>query len=56
MLYYVGYLDEKNSRVPTQSTMCINLYTVNVLNLLFAPSVAIYSLNMSNIYMWINAK
>ena len=26
------------TRVSTQSTMCINLYTVNVLNLLFARS------------------
>ena len=42
MLSYVGYLDEKNHRVPTQSTMCINHNTVNVLNLLFAPTVAIY--------------
>ena len=42
MLCYVGYLDEKNHRVPTKSTMYINHYTVNVLNLLFAPSVAIY--------------
>ena len=43
MLCYVGYLDEKNHRVPTQSTMCINHYTVNILNLLFALTVAIYS-------------
>lgn len=55
MLYYVGYLDERNNRVPTQSTMCINLDTVNVFNLLFvfAPSVAIYPVNT---FMWINAK
>ena len=42
MLCYVGYLDEKNHRVSTQSPMCIKHYTVNVLNLMFAPTVAIY--------------